>query len=176
MEAPPTIVALALGSNLGPRRRHLEAALAALRGTLDLLRLASLYESEAVGAPGELAQPPFLNSALLGSTNLEPEELLAVFKRIELGRGRRRARRWAPRALDLDLLLYGDRVERRPELTIPHPRLYHRRFVLDPLAEIAPALPVPPAGTPVGELLRRLNDEPAPRAIAAATTDAAGWL
>ena len=141
MDGRPTIVALALGSNLGDRRGNLHAALAALPPSVSILRLASLFESEAVS---DISQPDFLNSALLGSTRLDPEGLLAVLKSIELRIGRRAGHRWGPRPLDLDLLLYGDRLEHRPELTIPHPRLTRRRFVLDPLAEIAPDLGVPP--------------------------------
>jgi len=120
------------------------------------LRVASLYRSLPVSP---VPQPDFLNTAALAHTSLGPEEVLALAKALELAAGRRRGLRFGPRPLDIDLLLYGDRQSRAPELTLPHPRLAERRFMLEPLAEIAPDLPVP-GGTTVAELLARVQDQP----------------
>lgn len=92
---------------------------------------------------------------------MPPEDLLALAKALEHAAGRRRGERFGPRTLDVDLLLWGDRQVETPELTVPHPRMRERRFVLEPLAEIAPDLPVPPDGVPVRELLALLPAEPA---------------
>jgi 7,8-dihydro-6-hydroxymethylpterin-pyrophosphokinase len=100
----------------------------------------------------------------VGSTGLAPEALLAVCKALERAAGRQRGLRFGPRPLDVDILLWGDRVSDRPELTLPHPRLRGRRFVLEPLAEIAPDLRVPPDGVTVSELLARLGDQGVVRA------------
>ena len=93
---------------------------------------------------------------MLASASLEPGELLALAKALELAAGRRRGERFGPRPLDVDLLIYGDMQSSAPELTLPHPRLRERRFVLEPLAEIAPDLRVPPDGARVGDLLAAL--------------------
>lgn len=114
-----------------------------------------------------MPQPDYLNTAAVGRTGLAPEALLAVCKALELEAGRRRRPqdpRFGPRPLDVDVLLWGDRVSDRPELTLPHPRLRERRFVLEPLAEIAPDLRVPPDGVTVSELLARLGDQGVARA------------
>jgi len=121
------------------------------------LRVASLYRSLPVSP---MPQPDFLNTAALAHTSLGPEEVLALAKALELAAGRRRGLRFGPRPLDIDLLLYGDRQSRDPELTLPHPRLAERRFMLEPLAEIAPDLQVPPDGVTVAELLARVSGEP----------------
>ena len=92
--------------------------------------------------------------------------MLALAKALELAAGRRHGARFGPRPLDVDLLLYGDRSAATPELTLPHPRLRERRFMLAPLAEIAPAWPVPPDGATVAELLERLGDQQAVERIA----------
>lgn len=148
-------VAFGLGANLGDAASTLRAALDTLGGLLEDARAASLYRS---AAQSERPQPPYLNSALVGSTRLSPEWLLALGKRLEWLAGRRPGPRWSPRPLDVDLLLYGDLVSADPELTLPHARLFSRRFALLPLAEIAPALPVPPSGITVAALLQRLAD------------------
>lgn len=119
--------------------------------------VASLYRSLPVSP---VPQPDFLNTAALAHTSLGPEEVLALAKSLELAAGRRRGLRFGPRPLDIDLLLYGDRQCRHPELTLPHPRLAERRFMLEPLAEIAPDLPVPPGGSTVAELLARVRHQP----------------
>lgn len=129
--------------------RHLRA----LDPVLGDLRAASLYRTAPVSP---VPQPDFLNTAVLARTTLAPADLLAVAKAMELAAGRRPGVRLGPRPLDVDLLLYGDLQTSTPELTLPHPRLRERRFVLEPLAEIAPDLRVPPDGATVRELLARL--------------------
>jgi len=134
------IVYLALGSNLGDRRANLAAALARLREGVTVDAISSLYETE----PAYVTeQPRFLNAVLRGRTTIGPDELLAFVKEIERAQGRVAGPRFGPRLVDIDLLLYGDTALTTPELTIPHPRMAERPFVLVPLAEIAPDL-IPP--------------------------------
>ena len=111
------------------------------------------YETEPVGVA---AQPPFLNGAAAGETGLSPGALLDAILEIERERGRTRPFAGAPRTLDLDLVLFGDRVLNEPGLVVPHPRFRERRFVLEPLAEIAPAMVDPVTGLTVAGLLARL--------------------
>ncbi|HSN85571.1 MAG TPA: 2-amino-4-hydroxy-6-hydroxymethyldihydropteridine diphosphokinase [Thermoanaerobaculia bacterium] len=150
-------VALALGGNVpgdwGSVERTLALALRRLEPVLGDLRVASLYRTAAVSP---VPQPDYLNTAVLARTSLEPGDLLAFAKALELAAGRRPGVRFGPRPLDIDILLYGDLRSSAPELTLPHPRLRERRFVLEPLAEIAPDLRVPPDGATVRELLARL--------------------
>ncbi|HVT59391.1 MAG TPA: 2-amino-4-hydroxy-6-hydroxymethyldihydropteridine diphosphokinase [Thermoanaerobaculia bacterium] len=152
-----TPVALALGGNAGLVEAAFDLALGQLGAVLGRLRVASLYRSRAVSP---IAQPDYLNTAAIARTTLSPEDLLGFAKALELAAGRRRGRRLGPRPLDIDLLLYDGLRSDDPALTLPHPRLAERRFVLAPLAEIAPDLPVPPAGITIAELLRRLPTEP----------------
>lgn len=166
----PVVVALALGGNVpghlpgepdgepSPAGRTLAWALRRLAASLGPLCVASLYRSAPVSP---VPQPDFLNTAALARTALSPEALLALGKALEHEAGRRPGVRLGPRPLDVDILLYGDLRMDRPELTLPHPRMRERRFVLAPLAEIAPDLRVPPDGTRVAELLARLGDDPA---------------
>ncbi|MDT8409760.1 MAG: 2-amino-4-hydroxy-6-hydroxymethyldihydropteridine diphosphokinase [Wenzhouxiangellaceae bacterium] len=142
-----------LGSNQGRRWAQLEQALAALGQIPDstLLACSPCYWT----APwGETDQPEFLNAAAQLETKLSAQALLAAMQRIEddLGRKRRPGRRWGPRVIDLDLLLYGHSVIDQPDLVVPHPRMQARAFVLKPLADLAPNLDVPGMGT-VAELL-----------------------
>ena len=169
----PAVLALALGGNVpgilpgkaggepSPVERTLAWALRRLAASLGPLRVASLYRSAAVSP---VPQPDFLNTAALARSTLPPEALLALGKELEREAGRRPGVRFGPRPLDVDLLRYGDVVMDRPELTLPHPRMRERRFVLAPLAEIAPDLTVPPDGARVADLLARLGDrEPVER-------------
>jgi 2-amino-4-hydroxy-6-hydroxymethyldihydropteridine diphosphokinase len=131
-----TLAAIGLGSNLGDAVRNVERALQAL-GTLGRVESrSSLYRS----APwGETQQPDFVNAAALLSTELEPRALLGGLKELEAELGRVASYRWGPRAIDLDILTYGDLRIDEPDLIVPHARLFERAFALAPLAEIAPA-------------------------------------
>jgi len=127
-----------MGSNLGDRAGYLRAALRELpHQGIRVRRVSSIYETEPVGLKG---QPAFLNLAVKGETRLGPQALLRAVQAIEARLGRQRSVRWGPRTLDIDILFYGRRRIRRRGLQVPHPRLAERRFVLAPLAEIAPGL------------------------------------
>lgn len=142
---------LSLGSNLGDRQANLEAALNALRAPdLRVRRVSSVYETE----PQDFKpQAWFLNLVAEIETELFPRLLLGRIRRIERGLGRRRTVARGPRTIDIDILFYGDFVVKTAELTIPHPRLGERRFVLEPLAELAPELRHPVTRRRVAELL-----------------------
>ncbi|PTX55265.1 2-amino-4-hydroxy-6-hydroxymethyldihydropteridine diphosphokinase [Melghirimyces profundicolus] len=139
---------LGLGTNLGRRMANLEEALLRLHETegVRITRLSSLYETAPVGY---LNQPDFLNACAEVKTDRSPDELLQVLLGVERDLHRVRTVRWGPRTIDLDLLLYGDAVIRRENLTVPHPRMTERPFVLLPLAEIAGDVPVPGTGRTV---------------------------
>jgi 2-amino-4-hydroxy-6-hydroxymethyldihydropteridine diphosphokinase len=145
-------VAIALGSNLGDRRAHLDFAVSRLRSTLANFQVSRYYETEPVGAPD--AQPLFLNAAAVGDTAAPPREVLAMLLAIEQERGRERPFQNAARTLDLDLILMGNLVLNEEGLVVPHPRFRERRFVLEPLAEIAPDLVDPVTGSTMAQLLR----------------------
>ena len=157
------VVFVAIGSNLGDRIGHLRGAVEALRDDPDIHMLAAspIYESPAQTAdPGETG-PDFLNAVVKLSTTLDAGALLERLQAIErrAGRVREAERRWAPRTLDLDILIFGDEVIRRKQLTVPHPRLGERRFVLRPLADLAPERFVPaPFEQTVAELLAKCSD------------------
>jgi 2-amino-4-hydroxy-6-hydroxymethyldihydropteridine diphosphokinase len=148
------LVAIALGSNLGDRRAHVHAAVEALQPHLRDLRTSSLRETEPEGVPD--AQPPYVNAVVVGNTTLAPEALLAVLFDIEHKQGRERRGFRSARTLDLDLILYGDAVIDTPTLTLPHPRFRERRFVVEPLAEVAPDFTDPVTGLTSRELLEKL--------------------
>ena len=148
-------VAIALGSNVGDRRATLNAAIEALRPFVRNLRASSFYDTPYVGTE---VQPSVLNGAVIGSTSLEAQALLERLLSIEQEFGRTRPYGGAPRTLDLDLILYGEFVIDEPGLIVPHSRFRERRFVLEPLAEIAPEWRDPVSGRTVGELLERLPD------------------
>jgi 2-amino-4-hydroxy-6-hydroxymethyldihydropteridine diphosphokinase len=149
-----------LGSNLGDRERTLRAAVGRLRGfpETEVVRVSSLRDTEPVGY---VEQPRFLNGAVELETSLSPRALLAALLELEraFGRDRGAVPAQGPRTLDLDLLLYGDERIDELGLQVPHPRLHERRFVLEPLAELDPALEVPGKG-PVETLLAELDSSP----------------
>lgn len=151
-------VAIALGSNLGDRRAHLTWAIDQLGRLLAGLRVSSILETEPVGV--DTPQPPYLNAAVVGRTTLEPRALLDALLALERAQGRERPSRRAPRTLDLDLILYGDRIIDEPGLVVPHPEFQRRAFVLEPLAEIAPDWNDPRSGATMRELAGRLEGEP----------------
>ncbi len=144
-------VYLALGSNLGDRAGTLSSAVAQMESSeLHVLRASSLYETE----PRELVdQPWFLNQVVEAETSLFPRQLLTRLKRLEIALGRRPSLPKGPRAIDIDILFYGDAVVSTPDLAIPHAGMAERRFVLEPLAELAPDLRHPRTGKPIREML-----------------------
>ena len=152
---------IALGSNLGTRRALLDAAICmidALPGTT-ITRQATFRETQPVDAPP--GSPAFLNSAIEIRTTIEPEALMRELLAIESDLGRRRGERNAPRVIDLDLLLYDDIILRTELLTLPHPRMASRRFVLEPLAQIAPDAVHPETGRTILDLFEELPLPPA---------------
>jgi 2-amino-4-hydroxy-6-hydroxymethyldihydropteridine diphosphokinase len=147
---------IALGANLGERERTLRSAVAALRQLGTVEAVSSLYETAPVGP---VVQPDFLNAVVALETALPPQQLMAALLRIEQQHGRDRSASVpkGPRTLDLDLLSHGDVVMETSALTLPHPAIAERRFVLAPLAEIAPAWRHPVSGQTAGQLLAELS-------------------
>jgi len=149
MTEAPHVVAIGLGSNLGDRTGNIAGALMRLRAFLRIERVSSAYLTKPVGY---LDQPDFLNVACVGTTDASYRELRDALRRVERDLGRRTPLPLGPRAIDLDLLLYDDAVVREQDLTIPHPGLATRAFVLVPLAEIAPDMTDPASGKRIAEL------------------------
>lgn len=147
-------VAIALGSNVGDRERYLREAVAALGPFVQGLHVSTFHDTAPVGV-GE--QPRFLNAAAVGHTTLSPRDLIATLLDIERQLGRERPYWGAPRTLDLDLILYGQEIVEESGVRVPHPRFRERRFVLEPLAEIAPDRRDPVTGRTVRELLNLVS-------------------
>jgi len=150
----PSTVLISLGSNLGDRKAILDGAIAALKEIPGIVVRASssYHETEPVGGPP--GQGAFLNAAVVLETLLAPRLLLGKLQRIEDQFGRVRTVRWGERTLDLDLILYGDQVIDEEDLVVPHPRFTARRFVLEPLVEIAPEAVDPISGRTISQLLK----------------------
>jgi 2-amino-4-hydroxy-6-hydroxymethyldihydropteridine diphosphokinase len=148
-------IAVALGSNCGDRRAHLDYAVATLRTFLTNLAVSRYYDTVPVGVSGP--QALFLNAAAVGDTTMSARALLDALLAIESQRGRERPYPNAPRTLDLDVILFGDAIVEEPGLTVPHPRFRERRFVLEPLAEVAPDLRDPVSGKTIAELLTAVD-------------------
>lgn len=156
--SPPTIAYIGLGSNQQYPVEQLQRALTALAALPHsrLLRRSSLYRSTPLGPAG---QPDYINAVAALKTSLDPHQLLAQLQQIEQAQGRvRTGERWGPRTLDLDLLLYGEQQINEPQLTVPHPGLPARNFVLYPLQEIAPQLVIPGHGA-LSRLIKNLPME-----------------
>ena len=151
---------IALGSNLGDREHSLRSAVELLAGAdgVDQLSRSAWHETAPIGGPG--GQGAFLNAAAAFETSLSTVQLHALLRAIEIQLGRTRHEHWAERAIDLDLLFYGDAVIETPTLTIPHPRMAFRRFVLTGAAEVAPEMVHPVIGWTIAELLAHLDQAP----------------
>lgn len=147
-------VYLGLGTNLGQREENLKRALELLAYKVKVEEVSTYYETEPMGFK---EQPLFLNAVCRASTDLKPQELLSFIKEIEEGMGRKKSFRNAPREIDIDILLYDDLRMDSAELTIPHPHLTERAFVLAPLAEIAPELVEPISGKSITRLLAEVD-------------------
>jgi 2-amino-4-hydroxy-6-hydroxymethyldihydropteridine diphosphokinase len=154
----PRIAAIALGSNDGDRAGHLDYAVDRLvqSGALDGVAVSAYYQTDPA-PPAAPDSPLYLNAALVGRTGLSARTLVSHLLVIERDRGRERPFRGAPRPLDLDLILLGEVVLDEPGVQVPHPRFRERRFVLEPLAAIAPNLVDPVTGMTVGELWGRVR-------------------
>jgi 2-amino-4-hydroxy-6-hydroxymethyldihydropteridine diphosphokinase len=148
----PVRAFLALGSNLGDRRAYLRSAIERLP---DVVAFSEVYETDPVGGPP--GQGAFLNCAVELRTTRTPRELLGIAQAAEAAAERVRVERWGPRTLDVDVLLVGDEVVDEPDLTVPHPRMWERGFVLVPLADLAPELVVGHLTSDIGRGVRRVG-------------------
>jgi 2-amino-4-hydroxy-6-hydroxymethyldihydropteridine diphosphokinase len=157
-----TMVYLSLGSNVGDRRARLLEALGRLSVLAPIAAVSSFYETEPVEVTD---QPWFLNAVIAIETEQSPEQLIASVLQIEEAMGRKRVQKKGPRSIDIDILLFGDEVVNSPDVTIPHPAMHERRFVLEPLAEIAPDLRHPVLNKTTRELLDLLPTGQAVRRI-----------
>jgi 2-amino-4-hydroxy-6-hydroxymethyldihydropteridine diphosphokinase len=151
-----SLALIGLGSNLGDRRATLSGAIVALGQApgITVRQVSSFHETEPVGGPP--GQGMFLNAVVALETSLDPLPLLRVLQEIEARFGRERSIHWGERTLDLDLLLFDGRVIDTPELCLPHPRMHTRRFVLEPLVEVAPMTVDPVTGRPFAAILADL--------------------
>jgi len=152
------VVYLGLGSNIGDRKAHLRKALDELQARdLRLRRVSGIYETEPVGLR---EQRWFLNQVAEFETELLPLQLLRRTRRVETRLGRKRLVVNGPRTIDIDILLYGNAIVKKPELEVPHPRYRERRFVLEPLAELNASLKDPETGRTVAEMLAAVSGQP----------------
>jgi len=144
---------LSLGTNLGDRPANLQKALAYLRRGVEITAVSHVYETEPWGVAD---QPPFLNICLAGKTHLPPQELLHLCQSVEIQVGRRPTYKWGPRVIDVDILFYDDQIIDEETLTIPHPFVSERAFVLAPLADIAPDFVHPQTDETVVQMLAQV--------------------
>jgi len=148
------IATLALGTNLGDRRRNLRAAIAALPPAVTVLEQSFIYETLPWGMTD---QPSFLNMVIIGETSQKPQELLKNLKELETHLGRIPSIHYGPRKIDIDILFYDNLIFDSPELTLPHPHMHERAFVLVPLADLTPDQIHPVFGRTIRQLLAELD-------------------
>jgi 2-amino-4-hydroxy-6-hydroxymethyldihydropteridine diphosphokinase len=155
-----TTAYIALGANLGDRKKNIRAALDALASTdnIKIIRVSPLIETAPIGGPPD--SPAYLNAAAELQTTLGSHALLHRALEIEKSLGRTRRDKWEPRPIDIDLLLFGDQIISSQELVIPHPLMHERRFVLEPLAQIAPEAVHPALQMTIAGLLQNLDQNP----------------
>ena len=151
-----TKVYAGLGSNLGNKRENIIKAIDRLDACegICVKEKSAFFNPTPVGGP---LQPDYVNCAIGMETEIEPQVLLEEFKKIEIGLGRKPGVRWGPRVVDLDILLYGNRIVDEHNLKIPHERMHERAFVLEPLCEISPDIKHPVSGISISELLEKLK-------------------
>ena len=164
----PKLAHLSLGSNIGDRERHLRDAIARLETKGRIVSVSSLYETEPVEFTD---QAWFLNCAVALETTETAQQLMTAVLDIEQQMGRQRLQRKGPRTIDIDILLFGDKTMDSPALTFPHPAMHQRRFVLEPLAEIAPELQHPVLKKTIRQLLDALPDGQAVHRVRAKAID-----
>jgi 2-amino-4-hydroxy-6-hydroxymethyldihydropteridine diphosphokinase len=143
------MIALGLGSNVGDRKDYINRAIEALSKEISSIKVSGIYKTKAWGDEN---QADFLNACMIAETDKSPEDLLDIIKQIESDLGRTKTHHWGPREIDIDILLYDDKKLSSQRLTIPHPQLADRAFVLVPLAKIAPDLIEPNSGKTIAEL------------------------
>ena len=151
-----TKVYAGIGSNLGNKRENIIRAIDRINAYEEICvrEKSGFYDTSPVGGP---PQPDYVNCVIGLETEVEPQTLLKEFKEIEIEQGRRSGVKWGPRVVDLDILLYGDRIVNDHNLKIPHERMHERVFVLEPLCEISPDIKHPVSGISISELLEKLK-------------------
>ncbi len=151
-----TKVYAGLGSNLGNKKENITRAIGRIDayGEICIKEKSGFYDTAPVGGP---PQPDYVNCVIGLETEIEPQTLLKEFKKIEIGLGRKPGVRWGPRVIDLDILLFGDRIVNDHNLKIPHERMHERVFVLEPLCEISPDIKHPVSGISIFKLLEKLK-------------------